>query len=142
MKVSTKFFLAFLIVFFVAQNGTFAGNALPEILKEDEVSSSLIPKKHAPISKINFSEFAVVNMSPPQREMTGKEFKKYFEGVKFIKILNKQEKHYGFQYHNGLCELIQDFCPCGYQSGGLYFLNSIRKCKNNLAVQNSKQICA
>jgi len=47
--------------------------------------------------------------------------------MKYYKLFNKDEKHYGFKYHDGLNIDTNKFNPTGTCSkGGLYFFNEVQ----------------
>lgn len=56
------------------------------------------------------------------KEMSGTEFNKLFQAVKFIKLTNANEIHHKFQFKDGLNIDIHDFCSHGVcLPGGIYF---------------------
>src|SRR5579872_2831741 len=56
------------------------------------------------------------------KEISGTEFNKLFNAVKFIKLTNIDEKHHGFQFKDGLNSDNRDFYPQGVcLPGGIYF---------------------
>lgn len=56
------------------------------------------------------------------KEISGTEFNKLFNAVKFIKLTNANEIHHNFQFNDGLNIDVCDFCPQGVcLAGGIYF---------------------
>ena len=121
MNLFEKIFLPISSLIFVLHNTAFAGDTISKLLIDAGTVASN-SETTLEIESNQDREFATVLQAIPQKNMTGSEFKKHFEGSRFVKILNQEENHHGFQYKDGLCQLVQDFCPSGScQPGGLYF---------------------
>lgn len=57
-----------------------------------------------------------------EKEITGKQFNELFPDIEFVKLTNKDEKHNGFQFQDGINAYKYRFkhdTPCS--EGGLYF---------------------
>ena len=81
-------------------------------------------------------KFARIKQEIPRQEMSGAEFKAYFDGELFIMALNAEDRAYGYKFHKGLNHLDgrclawakkragvpSKFSPTGInESGGYYF---------------------
>ena len=69
----------------------------------------------------NFDQFSEYLVG---QEMTGKFFNEEFPDKLFIKIMNDDDNHRGYQYQTGANTTDGDFYPYGRcQAGGLYFFD-------------------
>lgn len=74
-------------------------------------------------------------------EITASELVKSKPNVKFYRLTNKKECHRGYQYKDGLNELIEPWVPSGkYNGGGLYFFDETQLIKYEALLVDSKDL--